>query len=117
MHFALLEGRHEHRKDFREAEDIEEIARSAGLDLDQFRKDIADRSLLDRVAEDHTEAVEKLGVFGTPTLVFENGSKFFMRIKAPKDPQESVRIFDSLTELFVKTDAINEVKRPRPVDK
>ena len=116
MHFALLEGRHEHRKDFRETEDIEEIARSAGLDLDQFKRDMADRTLLDRVVEDHTEAVGKHGVFGTPTLVFENGSKIFVLIKAPKDPQESRRIFDSLTELFVKTDAINEVKRPRPVE-
>ncbi len=42
-------GRHEHRKDFRETEDIKEIARIAGLDLDQFKRDVADRSLLDRL--------------------------------------------------------------------
>ena len=117
MHFALLEGRHENRKDFTEPDDIEELARSAGLDMKRFNQDRADRSLLKRVAEDHMEAVTQYGVFGTPTFVFENGKAFFMRIKAREDAAQAARTFDGLYQMFVEQPDVDEVKRPtKPVD-
>ena len=115
MRYALLEGRHEHRKDFREMEDIEGLAQEAGLDMDQFRKDMADPNILDLVAEDHAKAQE-LAVFGTPTFVFENGEKFFLRIKAPDNSEQAARTFDGLYKVFVEQPNIDEVKRPHKVD-
>ena len=113
MHFALLKGRHERRKDFTDAGDIAELAAEAGLDLERFKRDVADRSLLRRVADDFADSV-KVGVFGTPTFVFENGSSFFMRIRAEEDDQAAARTFDGLYELFVKQRNVGEVKRPTP---
>lgn len=113
MHFALLEGRHERRKDFTDPADIDEIARTAGLDMPRFKKDIADRSMLKRVADEHLHAVAQYGAFGTPTFAFDNGRTFFMRIKAPEDAQESARVFDALIALFVDIPNLDEVKRPR----
>ena len=113
MHFALLEGRHEHRKDFTDPDDIEELARGAGLDLERFNRDRADRTLLKRVAEDHMLGVSQHGVFGTPTFVFENGASFFMRIKAHEDAERAARTFDTLYQTFVDQSNIDEVKRPR----
>ena len=68
--------------------------------------------MLQNIASDF-EASKQHGVFGTPTFVFENGSAFFMRIKAPEDPVEAERIFDALYELHVSGSAIDEVKRPQ----
>ena len=117
MRFALLEGRHENRKDFTEPADIEELARSAGLDMKRFNQDRADRALLKRVGEEHMEAVTQHGVFGVPTFVFENGESFFMRIKAHEDAEEAARTFDGIYQIFVEQPAISEVKRPtKPTD-
>ena len=114
MHFALLEGRHERRKDYREPADIEEMARGAGLDMPRFKRDYDDRKLLRRVSEDHLKSVKYYGTFGTPTFVFENGSAFFMRIKPHESKEEAARTFDGLYQVFVKQPAnIDEVKRPR----
>ncbi|MBI3743621.1 MAG: DsbA family protein [Chloroflexi bacterium] len=112
MHFELLEGRHERRRDFRDASHIEEMAQRAGLDLPRFRRDVADRSLLQRVASDHIEAVTKYGVFGTPTFHFPGAQPFFMRIKPLDDAQANARTFESLYSVFVAQDNIDEVKRP-----
>ncbi len=117
MHFALLEGRHQRRKDFTDANDIEELAREAGLDLERFKRDVADRSLLQRIAADHETAVSKYGVFGTPTFVFEKGQPFFMRIRAHDDSAAAARTFDSLYETFVNQGNVHEVKRPTPPER
>lgn len=113
MLYGLLEGRHERRKDFTDPGDVEEIARTAGLDVARFKRDVANRALMDRIAQDHTKGVREYGVFGTPTFVFEDGKAFFMRIKAPETAQEAARIWDGLYAMFVATGAIDEVKRPR----
>ncbi|MCL0101954.1 hypothetical protein M1O29_02585 [Dehalococcoidia bacterium] len=112
MHFALLEGRHENRKDFTDPADLEELAKVAGLDVGRFKLDISNRGLLKRISEDHVKGSTEHFAFGTPTFVFENGSTFFMRIKAPDSPEESARLFDNLCELYVESASIDEVKRP-----
>ncbi len=114
MLLALLDGRHERRKDFTEPDDIEELAREAGLDMERFKRDLADRSLLQRVAEDHAEAVSRYGVFGTPTLVFDGSAPVFVRIRAPESARDAARAFERLHELFAGADNIDEVKRPLP---
>ena len=108
-----MEKRHTARLNFREADEIEAVAKDAGLDLDRFRADDADPALLANIATDFESAAPK-GVFGTPTFTFENGQTFFMRIKAPDDPAEAERIFDALYEVHVKSGAVDEVKHPHP---
>lgn len=114
MHFALLEGRHQRRKDFTDPNDIQDVARSARLDMARFQRDLADRSLLRRVAEDHALAAAKYGVFGTPTLVFETGGPFFLRVRAQEDAKAAARTFDALYQTMVEQDNVDEVKRPKP---
>ncbi len=113
MRWSLMEGRHLRRKEFSEPGDMDEIARAAGLDMERFHKDVRDPSLLARLAEEHTRGAA-LGVFGTPTFVFENGSAFFIRISASDDAQECARTWDGLQALFVEKLNIGEVKRPKP---
>jgi protein-disulfide isomerase len=73
MHDALFAG----ASDLSDAA-IERYARQAGLDLDRFRRDIADEELQDEVEADKLEGQEA-GVDRTPTF-FINGKKFFGRL-------------------------------------
>lgn len=113
LHLALLEGRHQHRKDLADANDLSSIATEAGLDMTRLQRDASDPARLATIATDHFGAV-KQGIFGTPTFLFANGSTFFMRIKAPDHADEALRTFESLSDLFVRNRNIGEVKRPQP---
>ena len=113
MHFALLKGRHETRKDFSVPSDIEEIADTAGLDVARWKRDLADHSYLEKLSKEHTVAVKK-GVFGTPTYAFENGTNFFLRMKTHENAEDAARAYDLVYESFVLQRNIDEIKRPKP---
>ena len=113
MCWALLEGRHERNLDYTEPAVIEDVARLAGLDMPQFKKDRLNPALLATVRDDHLYARKEFGVFGPPTFFFVGSKPFFMRMTAPKDAAESVKIFDALMTLFVERPNVDEVKRPR----
>ncbi len=85
-----------------------------GLETDQFRKDLADRRLLAKLTEDHTFAVENLGVFGTPTLVFAKSQAIFLKMSPPPSPEESLPVFMELHHLADQRRCIQEIKRTQP---
>ena len=74
FHIALLKARHEQRKDIADMGTLTQVAESVNLEMSQFQKDFSDRKLLAKLTEDHIFAVEVLGIFGTPTLVFRKPS-------------------------------------------
>ncbi len=63
----------EHQKDLRTDGIFEKIAEEVGLNMDQFRKDIADPEIEKQIQADVAQA-KKLGVTGTPCF-FVNGYK------------------------------------------
>ena len=110
----LLKARHEERKDLGDKELLKELATQAGLDLNQFAKDLDDRTTLDEIAASHKEAVEERGVFGTPTFVFENGASAFLKLIRPNSPAQAEKAFDSVVNVMSNDIFIGEVKRPQP---
>ena len=88
------------------------VAESAGLEMKQFQRDLGDVGLLDRLAEDHTFAVETLGIFGTPTLIFPERQAIFLKMSPPPPPEECLPIFNELRLLAEQRRYIQEVKRP-----
>ena len=110
----ILKARHEDRKELNDKGLLKGLATEAGLDVDRFMKDLDDRSLLDDIAASHTKAVEELGVFGTPTFVFENGAAAFLKMIKPKTQEDAVRSFDTLMALMQTEVTVGEVKRPQP---
>ena len=112
FHFALLEARHEQRRDIADMNILAEVAGSVGLDMAQFQKDLADRRLLARLAEDHTFAVEVLGVFGSPTLVFPQRQAIFLKMSSPPPPSDCLSVFTELHHLADQRRYIQEIKRP-----
>ena len=92
---------------------LNQVAESVGLEMDRFRKDLGDRRLLDRLAGDHTFAVETLGVFGTPTLVFPEQQAVFLKMAPPPSPGEATDVFEDVRRLAESRHQIKEIKRPQ----
>ena len=114
FHIALLRARHEQRQDIADMNTLIEVAESVALEMTQFQKDLGDRRLLAKLAEDHTFAVETLGIFGTPTLVFPERQAVFLKMSSPPPPEESLSVFAELRYLGERRRYIQEIKRPQP---
>ena len=95
---------------------VERVAVESGLDLDRFRKDVADPEIVHAIARDHQPAVKEHGIFGTPTLVFPNGASAYVRISEAASGSEAVRVFDRIVSVAGDEPRILEIKRPnKPV--
>jgi predicted DsbA family dithiol-disulfide isomerase len=112
FHMALLRARHEQRVDIDEIAVVEQIAEDTGLDLDRFRKDIADPEIVSALERDHRAAVADYGVFGTPTFIFEGGAAAYVRLSEPPEASDSVAIFDRVIAIGAEEPRILEIKRP-----
>jgi len=112
FHATLLRARHEGRINIDEVEAIGQVAEDSGLDLDRFRRDLADPTILAALARDHRHAVSEHGVFGTPTFVFPNGASAYIRIAEVPGPEDAVKMFDSLIAIAADEQRVLEIKRP-----
>ena len=89
-----------------------EVAEGVGLEMKRFRNDLSDRRLLDKLAADHTFAIESLSIFGTPTLVFPGQQAVFLKMSPPPSPKESVAVFEDVRHFAGDRQQIREIKRP-----
>ncbi len=112
FHLPLLHARHRDRLDIDELAVVERVAVEAGLDIDRFRKDIADPDIVHAIARDHEPAVKEHGVFGTPTFVFPNGASAYVRLSEAPDGSDAVRVFDRIVSVAEDEPRILEIKRP-----
>ena len=113
FHMPLLEARHRDRLDIDQIEVVERVAVDCGLDLERFRKDLADPHILESLARDHRQAVGVHGVFGTPTFVFPDGAAAYVRLAEAPGIAESRRVFERVVLIAAGEPSILELKRPR----
>lgn len=113
LHLPLLHARHRDRLDIDEPGVVEHLADAAGLDLKRFRSDVADPTILEALARDHREGSSQLGVFGTPTFVFEDGAAAYVRLSEVLDGQAALDVFDHVVTVAQSEPRILEIKRPR----
>lgn len=111
FHMALLRARHEQRRDIADKNTLIEVAESVDLMMAQFQDNLSDRQLLAKLAEHHTFAVESLGIFGTPTLVFPERQAIFLKMSSPP-LDECLAVFTELRRLVERRRYIQEMKRP-----
>ncbi len=116
FHIALLRARHEQRQDISDISTLTQVAESVNLDMAQFQRDLKDHRLLAKLGEDHTFAVETLGIFGTPTLVFPERQAVFIKL-SPPSPEECLSVFTELRNMAEQRRYIREIKRPQPPDR
>ncbi len=108
---ALLRARHVERLPLDEQETIDRAA-AESLDAARLRRDMQDPTLLRALKRDHEEALT-LGVFGTPTLVFDNGGAAYLKMRPDPPDDEVMDVWRSLKALIADRPYITEVKRPK----
>ena len=115
FHLAVLTARHGgDRLPLNEDEPLIAIAEQAGLDVEQFKKDLDNPDVLATVVADHEAATtQEAGIFGTPTFLFENGHTAYMKTFIPPE-DEAVEVFDSFVSLFGGRTYVGEIKSPQP---
>ena len=111
-HAALLGARHQDRLDIDDVKVVQKVAVESGLDLERFRADLDDPTILQALARDHQHAVAALGVFGTPTFVFSNGASAYIRLADMPGGADALHVFDSLLTVAADEPRILEIKRP-----
>ena len=114
-HLALLTARHggKGRLPLDKVDPLVEVAADSGLDVGRLREDMKDPELPKTIGRDHTEAVEKHGVFGTPTFVFEGGNAAYLKTFIPP-AEESVAFFEHFAAMAAHRSYLGELKRPQP---
>lgn len=70
---------------------------------------------LDKLQQDHTEAVEKYNAFGVPTLVFEENRPFWFRLKEhPTDITDALELFQHIQRLAMGFPSVESYKKVLP---
>lgn len=115
---ALFHARHQAGLDFSQRPNVEAVAAEAGLAMEQFRRDFANRALLDRLRRDHEHAVATYQAFGVPTICFDAENAVFIKLAQVPPPEETLALWQELVPTFGKPGRrwLAEAKRPNPSD-
>ncbi len=95
FHLAAFAARHDHGRKF-EADVLDEVVASVGLDVDGVRKVVDTGRALEALAAEHTEAVDRWSVFGVPTFVAGDEAVFirFMERGRVDDLERTLDLLD-----------------------
>jgi predicted DsbA family dithiol-disulfide isomerase len=113
FNLALLSLKHEAGKDHGKRATLEEAAETAGLDLEQFRDGLRDRSLLEKIRDDYLHGRNVHGVFGTPTFVFPNGASAYLQVLPAPPPEDALPLWLDFVRDVQDRPYLREIKRPR----
>jgi predicted DsbA family dithiol-disulfide isomerase len=113
-HLALLIARHggQGRAPLNDVDVLVKIAEDIGLDGARLREDMKDPALAQKIGRDHEQAVS-LGIFGTPTFLFEDGNVAFLKTFIPP-AEDSIGAFNAFMATASQRSYIGEIKRPQP---
>lgn len=117
FHDALFRKRHEDGRNLSRQEVLESAAEEAGLDIDQFREDLASDAVFKAIERDYTEGRDQHEVFGTPTMVFDNGHGAYLKLNFMDMPSDPVGFFHEFVSVVRDRPSVIEIKRPRPMGK
>lgn len=113
FHAELFLRRHEDGRNLAVQRVLEQSAEEAGLDMERFREDLKSDEVFDTIREDYTEGRRKLGVFGTPTIVFENGQGAYLQLNFRNLPEDPVEFWYDFVDTVRDRPAVLEIKRPK----
>jgi predicted DsbA family dithiol-disulfide isomerase len=113
FHFALFRKRHVEGRNLAGQAVLEAAATEAGLDLDRFREDLRSDAVFAQIEEDFTYGKNELGVFGTPTIVFENQLSAYLQVNFRSLPADPVVFWNEFVAIVRDRPEVVEIKRPR----
>ena len=108
----ILHIKHVEREDIRTRDAVIAVGKTAGLDMSDFAAELDDPVTLQAIGEDHESALE-LGIFGTPTFVFEDGTSAFLKMFTPPE-DEAMGAFSDFMGIASDRKYFGELKRPQP---
>ncbi len=110
---AYLKMKHVEKQEHGRKSVILEAAQRAGLDMDRFAHDLEDPGVIELIGRDYEEA-RALGVFGTPTYVFADGTNSYLQLYPPPPDKDAVAFFDEFVLMTRKKPWFREFKRCYP---
>lgn len=112
-HEALFRARHERAVRLVTIEEIDDVLRPLGVDMEQVRIDVASRRPHEVIGKSYEE-FSTYEAFGVPTFVV-NGDATFVRYMVPPtdDAAESIKIIESMITLMALEPNLNEFKHTR----
>ncbi len=111
---AVYDARHELNLDLHDRQALAEIAQSVGVDMAQYTRDMADRSLLVALQRDHEYAKATYDCFGVPTVCFANGYAVYIKLSALVSDEDAGPLFDDVCQNATHRPWLAELKRPNP---
>jgi predicted DsbA family dithiol-disulfide isomerase len=105
-HLALFAARHEHGRKIDQESVLRDVIASVGLDPDDVATEVESGRPLKTLATEHTEAVDRWGVWGVPTFI-DGDDAAFVRFMERGRVDDLDRMLDLLTWT-----RLNEFKRP-----
>ena len=113
FHLELLRAIHERKMPVQDGETIKEAASQVpGLDFDRLESDLERPELRERIAGDYRRAVDREGIFGTPTLLFPGGDAVFVKTAIPP-AEDAMGMFEAVESMGRNRAYLRELKKPR----
>jgi hypothetical protein len=117
VHRALFAARHDLALDLRDRDVLAKVLGGAGVDPDEVLGQVDAGWPLETFKAEHTDAVERLSVFGVPTFIMGDRAVFVRLLDRPGDDAElATRSISRVLDLIDTWPQLNEFKytsRPR----
>lgn len=111
VHLALFAARHDQALDLRDREILGKVLDSSGVDGSGILSEINSGRPLRVLEAEHTDAAERLGVFGVPTFISEDRAVFVRLMNRPADDVAlAVSTIDRVLDLVDGWPELNEFK-------
>lgn len=110
---ALFRARHERGADL-DPQTVRTAAQEAGLDGEQFARDLTDDAALREALGAELRDAAALGVFGTPTFARPDGQAAYLRFsRLIREADAAQTLWDLYGEVLNSGAGIETIKRPR----
>ena len=112
-HRALFDAHHEADRDLTEPATLVAIAEELDLDGQQLQSDLEQHAFREAVGADHLEGEEDLGVFGVPTVLFEDSQPIFLKLGGGDwEGTDDVELFESIHRTAATRPHLLTMKKP-----
>jgi hypothetical protein len=113
-HEALFSARHDHALDIRSRDVVAKVLAEAGLDASAVLAEVDAGWPLERLRDEHTEAVDRNQVFGVPTFIVDDQAVFVRLMNRPGADAELARsTIDRVLGLVSGWPELNEFKHTK----
>jgi DSBA-like thioredoxin domain len=111
VHRALFEARHVHALDLRDRQVVSKALADSGVDSEAVLAEVDAGWPLQTLAAEHSDAAERLHVFGVPTFILGSSAVFVRLMKGPEgDSELAVSTISRLLDLTTGWPELNEFK-------